>query len=199
MAGQAAPAVRVAGSARLDDGSIVTWVLAEGGRGRRWRAISMGPDGRFALALLLEVDTGGRPTRLELAGADALLTLHPSDDGLRLHGNVVRPAGIEHVDLPWSPDHMLVAAGSPITAAAAASWLEGRVGVGEGETVPAVEVRQQLQVRPATWRVARVGERRWRLVAADGGADMTVDLDDSGVPAAFAGDRTWPLELQTAG
>jgi hypothetical protein len=199
MSGEAARPARIAGSARLHDGSRLTWVLAEGRRGRRWRAISVGPDGRFALGLLLEVDAGGRPTRLELAGADALLTLHPSGDGRRLHGNVVRRAGIDHVELPWSPDHVLVVVGSPITAAVAASWLQGRVGVGEGDTVPAVEVRPDLRVRPATWRVARVGERRWRLVAADAGPDMTVDLDDSGVPAAFPGERTWPLELDTAG
>ncbi len=159
----------------------------------------MGPDGRFALALLLEVAVDGRPTRLELAGADTLLTLHPSADGLHLHGNVAHGAGIEHVELAWSPDHVLVVAGSPITAAVAASWLQGRVGAGEGDTIPAVEVRPDLQVRAATWRVARVGERRWRLVAADAGPDITVDLDDSGVPAVFSGDRTWPLELDSGG
>ena len=155
----------------------------------------MAADGRLTLALLLEVEVEGRPSRLELAGPDGLLTLHPSVDGRRLHGNVVRARGVDHVDLPWSTDHLLLVGGSLITAAVAASWLQARVGVGQGDTSPVVEVGPDLRVRSATWRVARVGERRWRLVAADRTGGLAVDLDPAGVPVGMPESHAWPLEL----
>ena len=179
----------------MADGARLTWVLAEGRRGRRWRATLLAPDGRMARATLLEVGLDGRPTRLEIAGPDGLLTVHPGDDGRRLHGNVVRATGIDHVDLPWTVDHALLDGGSPVTAAAAVAALRDRIGVGEGRAIEVVEVTPDLAVHPGTRTVDRLAERRWRVRGADAGVELTVDLDELGIPEGLGGGVAWPLEL----
>ncbi len=103
-----------------------------------------------------------------------------------LHGNVVRPSGMEHVALPWSPGHVLLAAASPITGAVASARLSQCIGVGEGDRFPVVEVGDDLTIRRATWRAARVADRRWLLLAADRGVSVNVTLDDDGAPAGLA-------------
>jgi len=188
------PTIRRAGTGRLPGGRRLTWTVADGRRGRRWRAITSSADGRLVQDLLLEVDPAGRLVKLEVAAPAGLLTLHPGVGEGSLHGNVVRPGGVEHVDLPWSSGHALVCGGSPVTGAVAALELEAHVGVGEGASFPAVEVAEDLSIRRATWRAARVGERRWRLLAADGGPSVTVELDDDGAPAGLDEAESWPLE-----
>lgn len=188
------PPVRLGGTGRLADGRRTTWSLAEGVRGRRWRAVTTSPDGRHLSALLLEVAPDGRVTRLELAAPDGLLTLHPDRSGTELHGNTVTPHGMRHHAFAWSAGHLLVVAGSPITAAAAAVTLTTQVGEGEGTSVAVVEVGPGLAVRAATWRIARTGARRWRLLPADGGEIVTVVLDAAGAPTGLEDGATWPLE-----
>ncbi len=61
--------LRRAGTARLADGATLTWSLADGSRGRRWRAVAT-RDGSITHSLLLEVDLDGRPARLELTTPD---------------------------------------------------------------------------------------------------------------------------------
>jgi hypothetical protein len=134
--------------------------------------------------------------KLEVASPAGLLTLHPGPDGAFLHGNVVRSAGVEHVTLPWADGHVLMAGGSPVTGVVAARALSGLVGVGEGASFAVVEVAEDLAIRRSTWRVARVGERRWRLLAADGGPSVTVEVDDDGTPAGLGEAATWPLETR---
>jgi hypothetical protein len=146
-------------------------------------------------ALLLETSVSGEITRLEIAGPAGMLTLHPGPDPMMLHGNVARPSGVDHVSLPWSPGHALLAAASPITGAVTASWLAHRIGVGEGDCFPAVEVGDDLTIRRATWRAARVSDRRWLLLAADRGVSVTVTLDDDGVLAGLEDASGWPLEV----
>jgi hypothetical protein len=107
---------------------------------------------------------------------------------------VVRATGIEHVTLPWSDEHLLFVGTSPVAAAVAAATLRTRVGGGEGASVPAVEVGPDLGVKAATWRIARVRERRWRMLAADGGPSLVVELDVDGIPTADDAE-SWPLEL----
>lgn len=187
---------RRAGSGRLTDGRLVTWTVADGRRGRRWRSATSGADGRLVQALLLEIAPDGRVSRLEVAGPAGLLVLHPDPDESTLHGNVVRTSGVEHVALPWSPAHVLLVGSSPVTAVVAASRLARDVGVGEGASIPAIEVGEDLSVRRATWRVARVGPRRWWLLAADGGARVAITLDLDGVPTDLGEARSWPMELE---
>lgn len=170
------------------------WTVAEGSRGRRWRAVTTHGDGRLEAALLVETTPDDRLAKLELASGEGLLTLHPGGDPERLHGNVARSDGVEHVALAWSRAHALLVGASPVTAAIAVLGPAARIGVGEGSCVPAVEVGVDLLPRLATWRVARVGERRWRLLAADGGPALLLELDRDGIPTAPMGE-SWPLEL----
>jgi hypothetical protein len=173
--------------------------MADGTRGRRWRAITTTADGHLVQALLLEVGADGRVSKVEVAAPAGLLTLHPGLGGSILHGNVVRAAGIEHVTLPWARGNVLVAGASPVTGVVAARSLEGVVGVGDGASFTVVEIADDLTIRRATWRAARVGERRWLLLAADGGPSVTVTLDDDGAPAGLDDADGWPLERHAPG
>lgn len=184
--------MRLAGTGLLEWGGRVTWTIADGVRGRRWRAMLL-DDGQVVGALLLETSPDGGLQKLELATAAGLLTLHP--EGTTLHGNVVRPVGVQHISLPWSEDRVLLVVGTPATAAAAARRLLGRIGVGEGHTVPAVSVDIALAVRPVTLRILRPAEKFWRFVPADGGPETAVTLDDAGIPILDE-PETWPLERE---
>lgn len=171
----------------------MVWTVAEGARGRRWRAVTTHGDGRLEAALLVETTPDGRLAKAELATGEGLLTLHPDGDPARLHGNVVRASGVDHVALPWSGSHLLMVGASPVTAAVAVASAAAGIGVGEGTGLAAVEVGIDLRLRPATWRVAHVAERRWRLLAADGGASLALDLDEDGIPTSVDA-VAWPLE-----
>ncbi len=186
--------VRRAGSGRLPDGRRLTWTVADGSRGRRWRAITTAGD-RLLHGLLVEVATDGSLAKVEVDAPAGLLTLHPDPGGTVLHGYVVRADGVEHIALAWSPEHVLLVGASPVTAAVAVVRLAARLGVGEGVSVPAVEVSDVLVIRRATWRAARTGERRWRLLAADGGPSVLLELDRDGAPSGLEDPRSWPLEL----
>jgi len=170
------------------------WTVAAGAKGRRWRSVTTHGDGRMEASLLVETSPDGQLQKLELATGEGLLTLHPDGDPRRLHGNVVRAAGIEHIALPWSGEHVLLAGASPVTAAVAVDAAAARVGVGEGANIPAVEVGVDLRPRPATWHVAHTAPRRWRLLAADGGASLLLETDADGLPTA-ADAVAWPLEF----
>ena len=118
--------LRRAGHGRATDGSLVTWSVAEGRRGRRWREVrtrgsaQAGEGTAVVSSLLLELDVDGRFAHLELSTAAGLLTLHPESDGT-LHGNTITAAGIGHVaSLPWHPDDVILVEGSVVTAVVAA-------------------------------------------------------------------------------
>lgn len=78
--------------------------------------------------LLLEVDSAGRWTRLELATSGGLLTLHPEPDESAVHGNVVTPSGVRPLALPWSAAHRLLLPGDPVATVA--------LDAGRGDAVP---------------------------------------------------------------
>lgn len=133
--------LRRAGRFDVADGGIVVWSVAEGRRGRRWRSLRLGRDGRPVSDLLLEVDPGGRWNRLELATGTGILTLHPDPDGTRVHGNVVTPAGMRHLALGWGSDHRLVVEGEPLAAFALGAGAPAGPGPGVvvGRALDAIE------------------------------------------------------------
>lgn len=174
--------VRRGGRATLDDGALLTWSLAEGSRGRRWRA-SRARNGRLEGTLLLEVDGSGRPARLEVGTVDGLLTLHPHNEERELHGNVVTPTGIRHLSFAWSPAHELVVEGYPVVGIAALRRLRSTATEGAGgasDERPAVIVDAALDCRPGTLRLAELG------------SELAVDAD--GAPAGLTDALDWPLE-----
>ena len=174
--------LRRAGRGTAADGSILTWSMAEGARGSRWREARL-RDGALVSSLLLELDSSGAFSHLELSTASGLLTLHPEGDQT-IHGNAVDAGGVRHiVAVPWLPDDILLVAGSPTSRAAAAR----RSDAVEPDGVPrprgvgiGVVVGLDLSV-----------ERR-----AVGRSERTTSLDADGLPG-FGDGVTWPLELET--
>lgn len=188
--------VRRAGRATLADGSQVIWSVADGRRGRRWRAVTS-RDGAQTGSLLLETSLDGRPSRLEFASAAGLLTLHPEPTGF-LHGNAVTPEGVRHVAIPWSDRHGLEIDGQPFANAVTARWLAGSTAVGEGRTVPVVAVAVDLVVRQASRRYTRLGNLTWRIEGAgDSSESSTLTIDERGIPAWPGEAGEWPLESES--
>jgi hypothetical protein len=185
--------LRRAGRARLADGSELLWSLAEGGRGRRWRATTS-LDGRITHALLLEVDLAGRPARLELATEAGMLTLHPEPDGRSIDGNVVHRGGVRPLAFAWSPDHELEVIDRPLATAVTLRRLAARVRVGEGETIPVLAIDRSLAVRPGSRLVRRVADRRWEVADLAGARETVIELDPDGLPQLGPGADDWPLE-----
>jgi hypothetical protein len=182
--------LRVGGRGRLADGAVVTWSVAEGVRGRRWRASVADRDALRAI-LLLELDGDGHPVKLELATAAGLLTVHPEPDGV-LHGNVVTAAGIGPITVPFGAVLTLDIEGLPISVAAACHRLARSVGVGEGIERPLVRIGLDLSVRTTVARLRRRTADAWtidgRPLAVD--ARGVVVLDEA---------HEWPLEADRRG
>ncbi len=166
------PLVRLAGRGLRPDGAVVTWTIADGQRGRRWRE-SVVQDGQLVHSLLYETGTDRRFTHLELAAPTGLVTLHPERDGT-LHGNIVQNDGVEHIDgLAFRPGDALLVAGSSI-AAAAVAWWSGR----DGDNA-----RAGILVLDPVSLVLRAGTEDPNLFPAD----------PDGIPRLREG-GTWPLE-----
>lgn len=180
--------LRRAGRGRAADGSLVTWSAAEGRRGRRWREVLRTADGSVLSSLLLEAGSDGRFSHTELATAAGLLTLHPEGDGT-LHGNVITPAGIEHVrGVPWADDSIVLVEGSPAAMAVATRTLAGRIAPGERAEVGAFVVGRDLRWAASPCAVERVDAQSWRFA---GGGEVVVDA--RGIPD-LADSAEWPLE-----
>lgn len=185
--------VRRAGRVILADGRHVVWSVADGRRGRRWRATTT-RDGALETAMLLEVGLDGRPSRLELATAAGLLTLHPEAAGW-LHGNVVMPDGVRHLTFAWSHEHELEVEGHAITMAVTAGRLGRSTPVGEGRTVPVVVVSPDLAVRERSRRHVRVDKATWQIDREGHRFDVTID--ERGLPIWSGEAAEWPLELES--
>jgi hypothetical protein len=156
--------LRRAGTGRLADGSLVTWSVAEGGKGRRWRWTVLDPDSGLDHVALLELDREGRFARLELETTAGMLTLHPGADRMSAHGNVVRLDGVEPIAIDWSDGMTVAIEGDPF-GSAVAGW-RGRGWVVGPDLVLRREDERQIP---------------------------TPELDGRGVPPLLDA-REWPLE-----
>ncbi len=166
--------VRLAGRGQRADGAVVTWTIAGGHRGRRWRE-SVVLDGHLVHSLLYETAPDRLFTHLELAAPLGLVTLHPESDGT-LHGNIVRVDGVEHVvGVVFAPGDAFLVLGSPVAAAAVAWASEGRADTRRASVVELDPVG--LTVRPGQGTVVPL-----RDVA-----------DPDGIPI-LRGTEMWPLE-----
>ncbi|HZM72399.1 MAG TPA: hypothetical protein VFC71_03400 [Candidatus Polarisedimenticolia bacterium] len=181
---------RQAGFCRLADGRTVTWSLADGRRGRRWRTMTTDPNGGLESALLLELAPDGGLSKVELATADGLLSLHP--EGELLHGNVVSAEGVRHVRVGWSDGHVLVIEGSIVTLAAAAIHAAPD-GAGESRPVGVVVVGSQLRTGFGEADFERLS--RTTIGVNLGEQRHVIELDELGIPLELRSGRAWPLEL----
>lgn len=188
--------VRLAGRLDLGDGTRLVWSVADGRRGRRWRATTT-HDGSLTGGLLLEVGLDGRPARLELSTVEGLLTLHPESAGHSLHGNVVTVDGVRHLAFAWSIDHALSIDGEPVADAVTAHRLAGSVAVGEGRRVPVVAVERYLGVREDERRFVRVSTTDWRIEAGD--KSQILSIEDRGLLLSGEAGQRWPLEIEPPG
>jgi hypothetical protein len=179
---------RVAGWGRRADGAVVTWTVAEGRKGRRWReVVAHGTD--VVHALLLETDPDRRFSHLELARADGLWTFHPEPDGT-LHGNhVASSSGVRHV-VGWAfgADDGLVIEGSPVSLAAIA-WRRATAGESSAAVAGVVIGAAGALEQRSDIRIERVTPTRWRV-----GQRGEIEIDEAGLPILDGGE-TWPLEL----
>jgi hypothetical protein len=185
---------RVAGWGTGAFGSVVTWTVAEGQKGRRWREVVR--QGATALhALLLETDPDGRFAHLELARADGLWTFHPERDRT-LHGNHVGGATPDVRPVAgWAfgPDDVLVVDGSPL-AMAAIAWRWART-LAPGDVAPGavggVLLRSNGElVRVPEIRIERLSVKRWQV-----GEGSAFDVDPAGLPILLGG-TVRPLEVE---
>ena len=180
------PPTRSAGWGTGAFGSVVTWTVAEGRKGRRWReVVSRGT--AVIHALMLETDPDGKFSHLELARSDGLWTFHPEPNGT-LHGNHVggKKPGVRHVaGWAFGPDDALVVEGSPLGLASVA-WRWARAMAPDGSA--AIEVGGVL-LRPGgelvqvpALRIERLSAKRWRV-----GDGSPFELDAAGLPVLVGG------------
>ena len=184
--------LRKAGTGRFGNGDRVVWTVAEGAKGRRWRWTHTNDVGIVA-AGLLELDTNGRPAKLELAGPAGMLTLHPTTDERELHGNVAGAFGMRHIRMPWSPGHALIVEGEPLVAAAMCQQLAGAIGPGGEADIPVVVVEPGYALRDCRSRVTRDGEQRWRMESSPH-PKVRLAIDTHGLPVGLQDEAIWPLE-----
>jgi hypothetical protein len=181
---------REAGWGTGPDGSLVTWTVSEGRRGRRWREVIANGDD-VVHALLLETDPDGRFSHMELARADGLWTFHPEGDGT-LHGNHVdrSEAGVYHVEgWQFGPDDALVLEGSPVGTVAVVDRWRGSVAVGRTVVIGGVVIgRDGVLRREDALTVERSSIGAWRVAGWP-----PVEVDDAGLPVLPDGQRR-PLE-----
>lgn len=182
---------RVAGWASGADGSIVTWTVSEGRKGRRWREV-VSRGAAVAHALLLETDPDGRFSHLELARADGLWTFHPEGDGT-LHGNHVdrTATGVSHIaGWRFDVDDVLIVEGSPLSLAAAALQWRASVVPGASVAVGAVVIEPDGGLRREDkLRIECLSDGRWQI-----GGRGPIEIDGDGLPVLVGGERR-PLEL----
>lgn len=184
--------VRRGGHATTVTGDRITWTEAEGVRGTRWRE-AIDRDGQLTRALLLEVSTAGRSTRLEISGAAGLLTLHPETDESAIHGNVVAAEGVRHLAFPWSAEHELLVLDSPAAATITIRRLAPHLIVGATRNLDVLRIDDALDPRPVPWRVERIARRAWHLRAEDGREERRLTVGDDGHPV-LTDEVSWPLE-----
>ena len=182
---------RVAGWGVTADGSEVTWTIAEGRRGRRWREV-LSRAGAVEHALLLETAPDGRFSHLELARADGLWTFHPEADGT-LHGNHVGRGEVDvrHVaGWPFGPDDVIMIEDSLVGPAAIAWSRAASLPVGSRQMVAAVVIAGDGALEPVpALQVERLSATGWRV-----GSASPFELDAAGLPVLAGGSRR-PLEV----
>jgi hypothetical protein len=179
--------LRRAGHGRLADGSLVTWSIAAGRRGRRWREVVV-RDAAVVSSLLFETAPDDHFSHLELSTATGLLTLHPEGDGT-LHGNSIGVDGVRHVvGLPWERDAIVLLEGSVVSRAAATRLLSRSIEPGESGTEAGLAIGLDLVLDRRDVAIGRSREGAWGF---DGEELLTVD--PNGTPVLR--DRAeWPLE-----
>ncbi len=171
-------------------GRDVTWTVAEGRHGRRWRELAIDTAG-VARSLTLETDGQGAWQRLEIDGASGLLSLHPESDG-SIHGNVASRTGVRHLSVGVVKPPRVDVPGSLVVEAALCWSLSQQIRVGEHRTFSIASVAEPVNVGLSELTVDRRTTGTWEL--HDGDRRRLVEIDEAGLPVAHVGSQRWPLE-----
>lgn len=183
--------LRIAGHGRDRLGREVTWTIADGERGRRWREVATDAGGAVAQAITLETGHAGQWLRLEIAAPAGLLSLHPDRDGA-IHGNVVTGDGVRHIALEVMEPPLLDLRDALLGETALCRALERIVPAGQGTRLTVVRVTPSLEVATVELEVGRRSARRWELDDAEGRRE--VEMGDLGTPVEGETAVRWPLE-----
>ena len=122
-----------------------------------------------------------------------ILTLHPEADESAIHGNVVWAGGVRHLAFGWRPDHELFVVGSPASATITLRRMQRRIIVGASTVLDVLRIDDELEPRPARWRIERVGSHGWHLRDTDSDEERRLTVEDDGRPALLD-EESWPLE-----
>jgi hypothetical protein len=181
------PSIRLAGSV-VHDGALRTWSVADGRRGRRWRATEASPAG--SRSWVVETDPDGAFVRLEAATGDALLTLHREPDG-SLHGHRIGSDGMDHFAIP-GPTPPVLAGLDPLALAAATGPRVDRPATERPLAVILIDGDLRVARVAATIRTTDTGELE---VAGIAERPLRVDLDVTGLPATYVA-AAWPMQRE---
>ncbi|MBA3876629.1 MAG: hypothetical protein C0498_06790 [Anaerolinea sp.] len=166
-------------------GLTVTWSVAEGRRGRRWRW-AVGERRAAIVVHTLELDPAGRFVRLESASGGGLLTLHREADG-SAHGNRVTEAGVDHLAIP-SPAPQAALVGSGVLGVAA---LITTLAPSDGTvSLDVLEVFDDLGLRITSCTIRRPDGGVWEVRTDVAVRLARLDADRLPVDAG----ESWPLE-----
>ena len=174
-------------------GRPVSWSVAEGGRGRRWRWTISDRLGGLVASHTLEAGPDGRFSKLESASRTGLLTLHREPDG-SVHGNRLTEIGVDHLTIEAPvPDLAIVGGGGFGIAPFMAGFLRDRGSEPKGRVeVDVIEVFDDLGVRVISCTV-HGGGGEWQVRTNLATRRMVLGAD--GLPADEVGDGvSWPLE-----
>ena len=180
--------IRRAGQFPDDAGRTVTWSVADGAKGRRWRWTVVDRRGTLLAAHTLETDPAGTFLRLESATAPGLLSLHREADG-SIHGNRVGERGVDHLTIEApAPEGVLIGG----TALAIAVLLGAIEQPATRATLDVLEIFDDLGLRivNATIRPEAGG---WEV--RTNRLTRRAVLDADGLPATGEQEgMSWPLE-----
>jgi hypothetical protein len=181
--------VRRAGQFADDAGRTVTWSVADGARGRRWRWTVVDRRGTLLAAHTLETDPDGRFLRLESATAPGLLSLHREPDG-SVHGNRIGERGIDHLTIEAPAPEGVLIGGTALSVSILLGAIEPPV---TKATLDVLEIFDDLGLRIVSATVRPDGDGGWEI--RTNRLSRRAVLDADGLPAAPEHDGlTWPLE-----
>ncbi len=173
-----------------ESGRTITWSVAEGRAGRRWRWAVGDRRGALIVVHTLETGSDGRFARLESATGAGLLTLHRACDG-SVHGPRVTETGIDHLVTPAPAPTLALVGSGTLGVAALVAGLESEEGTAR---VDVIEILDDLGVRVVECTVRRRDAGIWEVRI--GRVSRRARLDEAGLPADGAdGNGSWPLEI----
>ena len=96
-------------------------------------------------------------------------------------------------EFAWGREHELFVVGSPASAEITLRRTQRHVIVGASTLLDVLRIDDELDPRPARWRVERIAPHGWHLRDADGEEERRVTVEDDGRPSLLD-EASWPLE-----